>query len=149
MERTRDHELIRSILANPDIYPYITDDSCPTVDKFQPIVSDSTLYLHEHGTGIFLFVHDNHASVSAHVCVYPGARGKAGISAGIDAIQWIWKNTFYQRIWSAIPAYNLRAIRYAELVGMKRFGVNEKSFMKDGILYDQILLGVSRCQQQR
>ena len=36
VERTEDLALIKSILCHPDIYPLISDDTCPPADEFEP-----------------------------------------------------------------------------------------------------------------
>ena len=44
----------------------------------------------------------------------------------------------------SIPEYNRLAIRFADLSGWKQFGFNEKSHMKNGKLWGQILFGISK-----
>jgi RimJ/RimL family protein N-acetyltransferase len=107
-------------------------------------MDERIIYLYEPPGFLALFVPDSFASYLAHINVTPQMRGKQGIDAGKRAIEWTWSNTEKRRIWGAISADNVRAIRYAKLCGMKVFGRNEKSFMKNGKLTDQVLLGVSR-----
>ena len=45
---------------------------------------------------------------------------------------------------ASIPEYNKLAIRLAGKVGMELIGINKRSFMKNGVLYDQQLFGISK-----
>jgi hypothetical protein len=45
-----------------------------------------------------------------------------------------------------VPANNRLALSFAKSCGMTEYGLNPQSFLKDGQLYDQVLLGVSKCQ---
>lgn len=150
MIRTHDAELIRSILTHPDIYPFITDDGCPSASEFTPIIHESVIYLYEPDTAIFAFIPDNHSTCSVHTNVLPEARGRRAVTAAREAAEWIWSNTQYRRINTVIREDRKNVIRFAEICGMKKYGHCPDSFVKDGIVYGQVLLGMSKpCQQQQ
>jgi RimJ/RimL family protein N-acetyltransferase len=62
---------------------------------------------------------------------------------------WLWAHTSCRRLITNVPARNRLALRFAEAAGMERFGVNHASLLKDGKLQDQILLGLSRPEEQK
>jgi RimJ/RimL family protein N-acetyltransferase len=48
-----------------------------------------------------------------------------------------------RRIVGATPANNRLALRFAIACGMEHFGTNPKAFLKNGVLHDLILTGIS------
>jgi RimJ/RimL family protein N-acetyltransferase len=61
-----------------------------------------------------------------------------------DSIAWMFENTPCVKIVAGIPAYNHFALRLAKSSGMSLEGVNRKSFLKDGVLHDQIYFGINK-----
>ena len=150
-ERTFDYDLVRNIITHPAIYSHVCDDGCPTADKFQPITSDSIWYvLVKDDTellGMFTFIPQNCATVEVHTTLFPISWGKRSHLAAKLVADWVWKNTPFVRIVTNVPSFNRIALRFAQLADMKQFGINEKSYRKDGELFDQIMLGMSKpCQ---
>lgn len=153
-ERTGDMDLVRRVMTHPAVYPQIADDGCPPASEYRPSEHPAYLYLLvRRGAdvlGLFAFTMQNAVTVEVHTCLLPAARARLESGARIStaaargAAAWIWANTRAQRIVTSVPAFNRLALRLAERAGMKRYGVNEKSFQKHGILHDQILLGLSR-----
>ena len=62
-----------------------------------------------------------------------------------EAIQWIFKNTEMPlRLMASVPSFNVKTIKLAGDVGMEFIGINKKSFMVNGVLFDQHLFGTSK-----
>lgn len=148
-ECTDDLALVRQIITHPRIWPHITDDGCGKPEDFTPQVHDSIKYvIVENGTlqGMFMFAKQNSATWEVHTCMLPGSWGETAKQAAAGVREWIWQNTDCQRIVTTIPVYNRLAVKFAKQSGMSEYGRNPKSFLKDGVLHDQILMGVSRCR---
>lgn len=152
-ERTKDWEMIRKVLTDPKIYPAISDDGSPAVDEFRPIQNDGLWYVAVwddvlRGTkelcGIFLFAPLNAATWEIHTCLLPHTWGAKAAEIAKALHQWGWEHMPCQRIITNVPAYNRLALRFAKCAGMREFGVNPASYLKNGKLYDQIMLGISR-----
>lgn len=136
-------------MTHPRVYPHISDDSCPPREDFQPHVGDPLIYVGVFNDkarfmGLFLFHPHNAITFEVHTCLLPIAWGSLATECTKAAAAWMWANTPCRRIVTNVPAYNMLALALAERSGMERYGVNPKSFLKDGALHDQIMLGMSK-----
>lgn len=154
-ERTHDLALVKQVLTHPKIWPHITDDGCGAPEDFEPVDHPGFWYVVvENGTlqGIFTFQKQNSVCWEVHTCLLPSAWGKLSKEAATGVREWVWQNANTDkdrcdRIVTSVPAYNRLAFRLAKASGMKEYGLNPKAFLRDGVLHDLILLGVSKCQR--
>lgn len=151
-ERTYDMRLVREVMCHPKIYPFISDDGSPAVEDFQPIDNPAVLYLvckdGEELLGVWMFIPQNSVTVEVHTCLLPGHGFRRAREAAKGAAAWIWVNyTGCHRIVTTVPSFNRIAREFAEAAGMTIFGSNPASFAREGILYDQDLLGMSRPKE--
>lgn len=153
IERTHDMELVKSIMSHPAIFPHIHDDSvteCAPIDHeglFWMLVSDG------EPAGVFLVHAHNSACFEMHTCLLPRIWGKDAAHAAQLLLAWAFNDTQCQKMITAVPSYNRAAIRFAKAGGMTQEGVNRASFLRNGELIDQIMLGITKqewisCQQQ-
>ena len=151
ISRTFDYELVRALMTHPRVYPWLADDGSPPPEEYEPPESDLLYYLlvEEDGpVGVFLFVPENAATVHVHTCLTPAIWGRS-IEATEAARRWIFENTQFQRITTTIPEDNRLAARLAVRSGMKEYGRNPKSYLKGGVLLDQVLYGMNKEQPCR
>jgi RimJ/RimL family protein N-acetyltransferase len=146
-ERSFDYSLIREILTHPQVYPHISDDGSPPADEFQPLQSDAVWYIvvrdGEEVLGLWMLHPHNSICWEIHTALLPSAWGeRARLAAGMLG-QWIWAHTPCRRVITNVPDNNRLARRFALAAGMTEFGVNRASFLKNGQLRDQTLLGIS------
>ncbi len=148
--RTRDAALIKKIVCDPQTYPYISDDLSPAPEDYIPPIVEDVYWVfvcrdEKRPVGLFLFIPVNGITLDVHSIVVPWARGtKWSLYAGASVLAWVWTNTHAERVITSCPAFNKRAVTYAQALGLKEFGVNPKSYLKNGELHDIIMLGVSR-----
>lgn len=146
-ERTKDYGLVRKIATNRHVYPHISDDFSPPVDEYRPPEGEAVWYVlvkdGEELLGMWAFTLENAICWKVHTCLLPTAWGKAKDMAKQMA-EWIWNNTPCLRIITDVPDNNRLALKLAEDAGMTVFGLNPASYMKSGVLRDQILLGMSK-----
>ena len=147
--RIYDTELIKHIMTHERIYPYVIDDGSPAMEKYEPNMHENIWYIllgdSEGIIGLCIIFALNAICGDLHVAALPKARGKRILEAGKMFFNyWIWDNSPFRRLTASIPEYNKHAIILARKVGMIEFGINEKSFLKDGKLYNQILFGISK-----
>lgn len=142
-----DAELIASTIRHPRIWPSVSDDGSPLPEDFMPIMSDSVIYLGMFESGAFhgLFMLHQHNAIcwEVHTCLLPTARGNAHCFAE-KCVEWVFSETACRRLITNVPAGNALAIRLASSVGMIQFGINHASFLKNGAVLDQIMLGISK-----
>lgn len=147
-ERTHDREVVRAVMAHPRIYPHIADDGCPPATEFEPLEHPGVWYVlvRDEGRplGLFVFVPQNSVCWEVHTCLLPWAWGRPAAIAAAEMARWIWEHTPCRRIVTSVAAYNRLALRFAERAGMTEYGRNPASWLKDGKLHDQVLLGMSR-----
>lgn len=154
-ERSFDYELIRKVLTHPRIYPYISDDGSPPLEKYQPVASEAIWYVvvydqraeDAHLLGLWVFVPENFVCWEVHTALLPRAWGPRGQLAARMLPKWIWTNTPCRRIITNVPSNNRLARRFALQAGMKIYGINRASWMKNGVLCDQICLGLSKDEK--
>ena len=152
-EISTDVELIRKIATSPWIYPHISDDFSPNAEDWQPPIGSAFVYLivydEQELLGMWTLYKQNAICWEIHTCLLPNAWGKRARVAGKEVIDWIFENTDCLRIVTNVPDYNRLAFKYAIECGLIRYGLNPASYMKDGKLHNQILLGISKCLSQR
>lgn len=153
--RSQDYDLIRRILTHPRIWPYISDDGSPPVEQYQPVQHSAVWYVivrdvrddGEDLLGLWVFTPENYVCWEVHTALLPAAWGPKGQLAARMLPAWIWENTHCRRIVTNVPSTNRLALHFAYKAGMKIFGVNRSSFMKNGVLCDQICLGISAAEK--
>lgn len=155
--RTDDVDLIKNIMTHPRVYRHISDDGSPSVEEFLPQINDLVLYFaigdaSGKAVGIFMTYPHNTICYEVHTCMTPDAWGEIARQGAHDGCEWMFTNTRCQRIITNVPSYNRLAARFSVDCGMTLFGVNKKSILKNGMLYDQAMYGISKedwlCQQQ-
>lgn len=151
IELTTDTDFIVSCITHPYIWDRITDDGAPDRDLYFPPINEGIMWVKVDDYGVFMLAKQNHVTYEVHTILLPCARGKA-VEIGKQALEWAFLNTDAKRIITNVPSCNPLALRLARSVGFKDIGINELSFQKNGVLYDQFVLGISKedksCQQQ-
>lgn len=149
--RTRDYSLLCRIALEPAIYGTTSDDFSPSPSRWRIAEREDFIYLlakletadEENGLlGFCAFYPLNGVTCEAHLCFL--SRGQVNRDAFQLMLAWMWKNTRAERICGAVPAYNRAAIQFAIRAGFREYGRNLRCWKKDGILHDQVLLGISR-----
>ena len=145
--RSRDYDLIRGILTHPRVYDKITDDCSPGRDDYRPVEHDAVWYViaRQDGEvlGLWMLVPQNGVCWEIHTALLPRAWGELALEAARQLTDWIWANTPCRRIVTNVPSTNRLALRFAIKAGMKIYGVNFASYLKRGVLCNQVCLGIS------
>ena len=147
IEVTHDVDFIVSCVTNPMVWDKLTDDGAP--ELYYPPLGSGIMWVRAGDDGVFLLVEQNHVTYEVHTILLPRARGRA-VEIGKEALKWAFANTKAKRIITNVPETNQLALRLAKKVGFKQYGINQKSFQKNGVLHDQFVLGISKedvCQQ--
>lgn len=147
-ERTFDYDRVWRIIAEPRIYRAIMDDGAPAdPGEFVVAAYESIWYVLCYDgpelLGCFALFPQNSTTWQVHTILLPQAWGRA-TDAARGFVEWVWANTPCLRITTVVPVFNRLALRLAEKAGMVKFGTDTGSFLKNGQLYDQILLGISK-----
>jgi RimJ/RimL family protein N-acetyltransferase len=126
------------VLSN---WEWLTDDGETEPEFYFPPMGHIWVRVEDYG--VFMLTKCNHIMAECHTVLLPNARGKA-VEIGKAALQWAFDNTSALRIITAVPETNPLALRMAIKSGFVQYGNNPKSFQKNNILYDQVLLGINK-----
>jgi len=148
-----DQDVIFDTITNDRIYPHVSDDGSPSPSDYK--VNEGCIYVGivdgEEYLGLFVVHQHNAILFEVHTCLLPCAWGSRSVAAAKTLIDWVFSNTNCKRLITSVPSNNALARRLAVRSGMVEYGLNPASFQKNGVLFDQIMLGISKgviCQQQ-
>ena len=144
-----DNALVCSILGHPSIYPWVTDDSAPPLAflDYTPFLALDAVYVLMPRPGcLTIFMPINGVTWEVHSAALPESRGDTMMEAAREALAWMFENTPCRKVVTCVPSFNSLALRLAKQIGMVPEGVNRRSFLKDGVIYNQTLLGI--CKEE-
>jgi len=153
IEPTRDWELVKRIVTDKSVYPRVSDDKSPCAECWMPLEGLHYLLV-KNGVdilGLFVLSQENGICYKVHTCLLPHSYGQKATIASRELIEWVFKNLDCRRLVTEVPEYNRLALKFAERAGMKQYGYNPASYLKDGKLQGMTLLGISKeeaCQLQ-
>jgi hypothetical protein len=143
-----DLDFVNSIIRHPDVYPWVSDDNSPPPEQntlAQMLLGcESVFVLSSNEFTIFVFIPLNSIHFELHTLVLPEGRGKIAIASAKEAGKWIIENTPCQKMKTMVPVFNRAAKWMSRKLGFKYEGTETKSFLKNGILYDQESFGITR-----
>lgn len=150
-EQTDDMNFVTDCLTEPSVWRLGSDDTFGIVDPDLFFVDQKInfLWLRCGEYGLLIGEPRNTVTIEAHVALMPNARGNS-VDICKGALKWVFDNTEYSCVTASIPEFNKLAIRLANKVGMGFIGIQRKSFMKRGTLYDQHFFSLNKedvCQQ--
>lgn len=148
IERTKDYELVDSILNLPEIIETI---SATKLDApFKTPRDESIYYLlakHEsEPVGVFVVHKDGPCSYKLHANIPKANRKKHSKEACDNVVKWIWDNIDTNKLNAEIPVIYPNVINRALLMGYELEGVKRKAFLKDGNEIDVVIMGMVRSR---
>lgn len=147
VDRSYNEKDIKSVITHPDIYPRLINENSPPPDLWKP--AKGRIYIVGYDAIPFGVLSANRKSdiqYIVHFQVIPEFRKTHAIKFAEKAVQWVWDNTEARKLVAEVPEFHPNVIKFADKVGFIVEGVNYKSCLKDGKLYDQIYLGLSKYE---
>lgn len=146
--------VVDAIMKDPSVWPHIHEDGVG--EDYQPVDHESLYWmLVKDGTevlGLFFLHPRGQSCIEMHTCLLPACWGKRAKKAASLLAEWVFLDSGYLKLVTSVPSYNRVALKYAVAGGMKEEGINRASYMHNGLLMDQIMLGYTKedwiCQQQ-
>lgn len=135
---------INEIMLNLSVVDDISDDyskGC-TLHKLPENYEFMAIYESEQLHGFYAIVPLNAVTAEIHTCLLPTIRGKKAILAGALLLDYLFSR--YEKAISWIPEINKKAVWYAIRLGFEVEGISKKSFLKDSILINQKLVGLTK-----
>ena len=147
IERTEDSQKIKEIVTHPSVWEKVSDDGADK-ETYLPFISPSVYWLsivkEDKVIGVYFLHPHNAICYEIHTCILPEAWGKDSREASRLVLKWIFENTKCEKVITNVPENNPIALRYAEKAGLKVYGINTKSYKKDGKLLNQTVLGIEK-----
>jgi RimJ/RimL family protein N-acetyltransferase len=148
-ERTTDYALIRNIITDPKVWPWVGDETCSDPLQFEANEDPRIWYVlakTEPGrlVGLFTLLPENSVCWELHVALLPESWGGLSHEAEEQFVPWVWAHTDCQRITGGVPTYNPHAKRCVDRMGLREFGFNLHSIRKYGKLWSRHMVGISR-----
>lgn len=145
IERAIDMEAVARIFNHPKVYGWVSDDS--SIPPYVPLLSHYYI-ANEEKTAVVRIDPLTGTACMVHIAVLPELWGGQTLAFAKDGIVWVFSNTKYTKIISLAPEFNRMAIVLGQRCGFKIEGKITKSFMKNWVLYDQIVLGLSKYDKE-
>ena len=151
----QDVDFVAGILGHPEVFPFISEDGSDSADVTQhanALLATPVIYvMSPNEWTLAIFVPRSSVCLELHTCILPDGRGKIALQVNRDVGAWIFENTTCQKVITWVPVFNRAADLMARRLGFELQGNNDKSFLRHGTLYDQLLYGVTKekwlCRQ--
>lgn len=147
LERTVDYPLLTGLLrAHTELYRWISDDFSPPLAEARIVEHPDLWYVLARDAegdlmGFFRLAPQTAICWELHTVMRLNGRALEAMKA---LFEWLWSQSVVVRIVTNVPAFNRVAQRFASRAGLRQYGLNEKSYRKDGRNHDQILFGITR-----
>jgi len=143
--RITDPEVVKSFLLRPEIYATIAEDGC---GDFEPDMERNIWLLMKSGdteVGVYQIERINGITAQIHANVLPEHRKPHSKATGRAALDWVYANLpDIHKIIAVIPTLYPNVRDFTLLFGFVLEGVNRQSYAKNGAIYDQWILGITR-----
>lgn len=150
-ERTRDYELIASIMTHPKLYGWLADDFYPAPENFWPNASESIYYLlafdGEECLGLCITHPINQLLWEVHHALLPKSWGQRAQRIGEAFEQWLWEFTPAVKAIGFTPSCNRLALAYARRAGMREAGRIERAYQRRFELHDLVIFEKARPKE--
>ena len=146
VERTFDTELIKGIMSRADMWDTVAEDG-QDPDDYAPDVNGECwllLTVDDKPIGAYCVHQRNAVTLEIHAQVLPEFRKEHSTESGTKVLKWILDNTECQKVIAQIPAIYPNVKRFTESFGFQVEGENRMSYLKNGELHNQWLLGITR-----
>ena len=146
VEQTYNRQDIKAVLCHQEIWAKIAHDGTCKPEDFNPPNSATYIcaYVDDKPAGLMVYKDKDGVQLECHFQVLPEYRKEYALEIADRAIQWAWDNTSAYKIVAEVPEIYMNVVNFGISVGFQVEGINQKSYLKDGKLYDQLYLGLQR-----
>lgn len=145
--RIYDAALVKRIMTLPEIWETIAEDG-QDPDKYDCDVDGECWLLMVDGddvVGLYNIHGINSIQCQIHAHVLPEHRKKHSYETGVLALKWLHENEpSYQKLIAFVPVIYENVKKFTCQFGFQVEGLNRKSYLKNGKVVDQYLLGITR-----
>ncbi len=147
-ERCTDLSLVKDFFVlHPELYAAVRDDFTGPAEDFVPIdhpLVSYILLLGDDGQLYGLAMVNAHSMIlwEVHNFILASVGWKKRCAIARAFLDFLWAHGC-KRVIGKVLVTNRYALRFNESMGMERIGVNRRCFLKDGVLQDEVWLGLS------
>jgi hypothetical protein len=145
--RTFDDEGLRRAMVDPDMWATVAEDGHDPANYKPDVVAECWLAMQVDGNVVAYYQLEsrNTVTLEIHAQVLPEFRKEYSKATGEAALKWILENApECQKVIAWVPSKYPNVRDFTLQFGFKVEGTNRKSYLKDGQLWDQWLLGITR-----
>jgi len=152
IEPTFNMDQVKEILMIPEVWERAAEDGADK-ETYYPGFDAMCGWLickeDEDIVGLIYIHNDNTTSVKIHPYILPNHRG-SGRQMMFSFYRWVVnKCPNVLKVLVAVPTCYKRVYKFAKKVGFIEEGINRKSYIKNGELYDQWNLGLTKDEIKR
>jgi len=127
--------------ANGDHVPDECRDECGTL-----LLEDESIYVLRPAAGCVFIARPLMGGIvyECHTFVQPVYRGIWAVQAAQKAMDWVFENTPCRKLVGFTPTWNRPALAFARMCGFHKEGQLKKSHLKNGVLYDHVVFGLTK-----
>lgn len=138
------------IMVHPSVSPWISDDMFAALDRES--IAEALQQSRDHmlatynglPMGSFSYIRRNAVMAEVHSAVLPQFRGKLSEDAARESLRIAFESLGYSKVITWVPDDNRPALALAKRVGMVDEGHVSHSYLRQGKLLGQSLLGITR-----
>lgn len=145
IERSKDYDLIDSILNIPEILDAISSKKLK--EPFKTPRDDNIYYLlpiEDEVLGVFIVHKDSSCSYKIHANIPIKHRKRYSEEACNKVLEWIWANIKTNKINAHIPTIFPNVIERALKCGFEIEGIIKRHYLRDGKELDVAFMGLER-----
>lgn len=148
IERTRDIDLINTVMFNDDIFDVISEDGVEKDRQRFDVYNEYWLkvMVNNELIGVYNLHHTNTSTLEAHVHILPEFRGSHSQDSILKVYEWLFKNCGDEvvKFISNIPVIYPNVLKFCLSNGFTHEGINRKSYLKNGVVHDVDMVGITK-----
>lgn len=146
IERTFDADIVRAVMLHPALWATVAEDGQHPEDFAPELMSECWLLVSDgpYVVGVYHIHAHNAVTVEIHAQILPKKRKDHSKESARKALKWILENTTYHKVIAQIPTIYPNVKHFTLNSGFQEEGINRESYIKNGEVCDQWLLGITR-----
>jgi len=146
-DRIFDTDLIKAVITRDDMWATVAEDGQNKGDYLADVINECWIMITDDDelVGLYnLHVH-NSITIEIHAHILPEHRKKYSKDSGRAALEWIYLNSpEYKKVIAQIPVIYENVKKFTCSFGFKEEGINRMSYLKNSVIVDQWMLGITR-----
>ena len=147
VERTQDPELIKCVFSNPQIFATVAEDGQSATDIEPDMNRNIWLVMKDGSDVVALYQVERLNGITAqiHANVLPQYRKIRSKETGRLALDWVMEHLpDIHKLIAVVPVIYPNVRDFTCSFGFREEGLNRESYLKNGEIHDQWILGITR-----